>query len=119
MGVPNGTWDEPRMARPLAGRGDLVVSGTVSNQGSFYDRFEHVVLLSAPLEVLIERVSRRTNNPYGRAVEQRDEIRRYVAEVEPLLRHGASVELDGRLPVSVLADRVDVLIAVGRPGQSM
>jgi shikimate kinase len=117
--LPDGTWDEPRMARLLAEDGDLVVSGTVSNQGSFYDRFDHVVLLSAPFEVLIERVSRRINNPYGGTVEQRDEIRRYVTEVEPLLRRGASIQLDGRLPVSVLANRVEVLMAAGRRGHSV
>ena len=63
--LPDGTWDEDRMAALLAAAPDVVVSGTVSNQGRFYDRFEHVVLLSAPVDVLLERVRRRTNNPYG------------------------------------------------------
>jgi shikimate kinase len=108
---PAGHWDEPRMAGLLAGHPDVVVSGTVSNQGRFYDRFEHVVLLSAPVEVLLERCRRRTDNPYGRSVEQQEEIRRYAAEVEPLLRRGATLELDGRLPVSRLADVVDGLVS--------
>ncbi|MGA4670883.1 hypothetical protein ACPCG0_13970 [Propionibacteriaceae bacterium Y1923] len=93
----------------LAEHGDLVVSGTAENQGQFYDRFEHVILLSAPVETLIERVATRTNNPYGRTPEQQDEIRRYVREVEPLLRRGASLELDGRRPVRELADVVESL----------
>ena len=46
---PSGEWDEERMDALLAEHPDVVVSGTVSNQGRFYDRFEHVVLLSAPL----------------------------------------------------------------------
>lgn len=41
----------------------LVVSGTAENQGRFYDRFDHVVLLSAPVDVLIERGCSRTHNP--------------------------------------------------------
>ena len=86
-----------------------MVSGTVANQGLFYDRFEHVVLLSAPVEVLIERVATRSNNPYGSLAEHQDEIRRYVAEVEPLLRRGATVELDGRRPPTELADAVGEL----------
>ena len=65
----------------LASNPDVVVSGTVENQGRFYDRFEHVVLLSAPLHVLVERVSRRTNNPYGQTPEQRAEIARYLDTV--------------------------------------
>src|SRR5690349_20227288 len=68
--LANGTWDEPRMAALLTERSDVVVSGTVENQGRFYDRFDLVVLLSALLNVLLDRVLRRTNNPYGKTAEQ-------------------------------------------------
>ena len=108
--LPDGTWDEHRMDRMLARHPDVTVSGTVENQARFYDRFEHVVLLSAPLEVLFERVSTRTNNPYGKTVEQRAEIASYVQTVEPLLRRGATLELDGQSPVSELADAIDRLV---------
>ena len=108
--LPDGTWDEPRMTALLARHPTLAVSGTVPNQGRFYGRFDQVVLLSAPVEVLLERVARRVNNPYGKTAEQREEIRRYVVEVEPLLRPGATVELDGRRPVTELADAVVSLL---------
>lgn len=108
--LPGALWDELRMSDLLARHGSLVVSGTVENQGRFYDRFEHVVLLSAPVDVLLERVVTRTNNPYGRSVAQQSEIRRYVAEVEPLLRRGAGIELDGRRSVAELADEVEALL---------
>lgn len=104
-----GPWDEPRMAELLAAESTVVVSGTVENQGRFYDRFEHVVLLSAPVDVLIARVRSRTNNPYGHSPEQQGEIRRYVAEVEPLLRRGATVEMDARLPVDRLVNEISRL----------
>jgi hypothetical protein len=80
--LAGGLWDETRMARLLADRSDLVVSGTVSNQRTFYDRFEHMVLLSAPVEVLLERVRTRRSNPYGRTSEQRAEIVGYVETVD-------------------------------------
>lgn len=107
--LPSGGWDEHRMSDLLQRHDHVVVSGTAENQGRFYDRFDHVVLLSAPVDVLIERVSSRTNNPYGRASEQQEEIRRYAAEVEPLLRRGASIELDGRRSVADLADAIEAL----------
>jgi hypothetical protein len=69
--LPDGTWDEGRMDRMLARHPDVIVSGTVENQGRFYDRFEHVVLLSAPREVLFDRVSTRTKNPYGKTRQSR------------------------------------------------
>lgn len=106
----DGTWDEAPMAELLAAHHNVVISGTVENQGRFYDRFEHVVLLSAPVDVLLERVSIRTNNPYGRTREQRADIRRYVEDVEPLLRRSATLELDGRRPVAELADALDQLM---------
>ena len=102
--LPGPVWDEFRMSELLDRHDDVVVSGTVENQGRFYDRFEHVVLLSAPVGVLIERVAVRTTSPYGRSTDQQAEIREYVVDVEPLLRRGATVELDGGLPVRVWAD---------------
>lgn len=110
--LPDGTWDESRMDQLLADHRDIVVSGAVSNQGRFYDRFEHVVLVSAPLEVLLDRVATRTNNPYGRDPEQRAEIARYVATIEPLLRRGATLELDGRRPPAELADMLEGLVGL-------
>ena len=111
--LPGDTWDEERMAALLAAEPEVVVSGTVSNQGRFYDRFEHVVLLSAPLDVLLERVTTRTTNPYGTDPQERADIARYVTTVEPLLRAGADLELDGRLPVRQLADIVEPLLTTG------
>jgi shikimate kinase len=108
--LPNRTWDEPRMQRFLESNPDVVVSGTVHNQGRFYDCFEHVVLLSAPLHVLVGRVGSRANNPYGKSPEQQAEIATYVDTVEPLLRNGATLELDGQLPVSELADVIEKLV---------
>jgi dephospho-CoA kinase len=108
--LPDGTWDEARMTELLASHADVVVSGTVENQGRFYDRFDQVVLLSAPLDVILERVSRRENNRYGRTPDQRAEIAEYLRIVEPLLRRGATRELDGRRPVTELADSVESLV---------
>ncbi|MFF0265254.1 AAA family ATPase [Kribbella sp. NPDC004536] len=107
----DGIWNEARMADLLT-QPDVIVSGTVENQGLFYDRFHHVVLLTAPLDVLIDRVSRRTNNPYGKTPAQLAEIAHYVRTVEPLLRRGATLELDTRQPVSALADAIDNLSGI-------
>lgn len=102
-------WDEQRMAALLAEESPvpLFVSGCVSNQGRFYDRFEKVVLLSAPLEVVLRRVKERANNPYGKTLEQQAEIALNLREVEPLLRRGADIELDSsRLTITEIADEL-------------
>ncbi|RZT20774.1 shikimate kinase [Kribbella sp. VKM Ac-2569] len=107
--LSDGTWDERRMDQLLADQVDVIVSGTVENQGKFYDRFDHVVLLTAPLDILIERVRRRTNNPYGQTPEQQAEIAHYAQTVEPLLRAGATLELDTQQPVTTLANTIESL----------
>ena len=108
---PHDFWDEPRMTALLASESDLFVSGPVENQGTVYDRFDDVVLLSVPVDVLLLRVTARTNNPYGRTSEGQAEIRMHVVEVEPLLRAGASVEPDGQQSVIELADFLEQFIS--------
>lgn len=108
--LPGAVWDEPRMATLLAEHDTLAVSGTVQNQGLFYDRFKHVVLLSAPLEVLLARVAKRTNNPYRKTEPQRAEIAEYVETVGPLLRKSATVEFDGRRSQENLTDELARLL---------
>src|SRR5438270_12516313 len=48
----------------------LFVSACVSNQGKFYDRFDQVILLSAPVSVTVQRLANRTDSPYGKRAEE-------------------------------------------------
>lgn len=105
--MPGALWDAPRMNALLACHDTIAVGGTAQNQGRFYGDFEHVLYLRVPLEVLLDRVRARTNNPYGKTAEQQADIAEYVAAVEPLILRTATSELDGLLPVQVLADRVE------------
>lgn len=104
--TPEGIWDARLMDEVLAGNDSVVVSGTVENQGQFYDRFDHVVLLSAPEEAILERVQNRSTNPYGSSDEERAEIRGYLRSVEPLLRSGATVEIDATRPLIDIAREI-------------
>ena len=105
-GLSEAQWDEPRMSALLAQQSTIAVCGTADNQGRFYDRFEHVIYLYVPLEVLLDRVRGRPNNPYGKTSEQQADIARYVVAVEPLIRRTATLELDGLMPIEALAERV-------------
>lgn len=89
----------------------LFIAGTVWNQAVFRSRFDEIVLLSAPVDVLLDRVAHRDTNPFGKSAEERDRIVADTAEVEPLLRSSATVEIDTRQP---LADVVDQLAALVR-----
>jgi len=106
-------WREDRIDALLAENPSgetLFIAGCVSNQGQFYPRFGAVVLLSAPVEVILERVASRTTNDFGKNDVERDRIVADLATVEPILRSGATVEIDARRPIH---DVVDELEAIG------
>jgi dephospho-CoA kinase len=101
-------WREDRMTALLAEDDgpSLYVSGTVSNQGRFYDRFDAVVLLSAPAGVLLSRLENRRTNDYGKSREERELILRQLAEVEPLLRRTCTHELDAAEPLDRIVEQL-------------
>ena len=68
------------------------------------------ILLSAPLEVALGRIAARTDNPYGKTVEQHALIVTQHAAVESRLREWAQHELDGTRPTAELADDVEALL---------
>jgi len=101
-------WREDRMTQLLAQDDgpSLYVSGTVSNQGRFYDRFDAVVLLSAPAEVLLSRIQDRETNTYGKSPEQRELVLGHLVDVEPLLRRTCTHELDATQPLATIVDQL-------------
>src|SRR4051794_9571546 len=54
--------------------GTLFLAGCVANQGRFYPRFDAVVLLSVPAEVLLDRLATRHTNNFGKSDAERDRI---------------------------------------------
>ena len=118
-GVPNGpdspvepgrdwVWREERLHSLLSGDGDgvLFVSGCAANMGKFLARFDHVVLLTAPEAVIVERLAARTTNPYGKRPEEVARVMGQLRTVEPLLRRAADYEIDTTLPLDQVVAKV-------------
>lgn len=106
-------WREGRIQRLLATEDAdvLFVSGCKSNQGTFYPQFDHIVLLSAPVEVIVERLATRTTNPYGKHPDELARVLWHRETVEPLLRRGATLEIDTSAPLDhVLQTILDVVL---------
>ncbi len=109
---PEWVWREDR-AQELLSKEDrevLFVSGCAVNQGRFYSRFEHIVLLSAPPSVLVERLATRTTNPYGKRPEEVEEVLRNQQVVEPLLRRRATLEIDTSAPIDEVLSALLTLV---------
>jgi len=89
----------------------LFVAGCEENQARFHAQFDHIILLSAPLEVVMGRPAGRTSNPYGKTPEELSRIVDDVAAVEPLLRRVADHEVRTTIPltevVTAILDLVD------------
>ncbi len=88
------------------GTGALFVAGCEENQVDFYPRFDHIVLLSAPRAVLVDRVTRRSTNRYGKSPEELRRILDDLDTVEPLLRQGADHEVVTDVPLAEVVSAV-------------
>lgn len=116
--APDGdwVWNEDRVAE-LLGSSDgkwLFTSGCAENQGQFHPQFEKIILLSAPTEVIEERLRTRTNNQYGKRPGELEEVLGYVETVEPLLRRAAHHEIDTSAPLDEVLEAVLTLVGAER-----
>ena len=84
----------------------LFLGGCSPNQGQFYPRFDHIVLLTAPAHVIVERLVTRTNNPYGKRPEDVARVLDLLHTVEPLLRRGAGTVIDTTIPLTQVVEQV-------------
>jgi shikimate kinase len=111
-------WIEDRIQRLLSERrsDDLFLSGCASNQGKFYPQFSHIILLSAPLDLIMRRLAERTTNAFGKRPEERRRVLSDLAAVEPLLRKTAGYEIDTSVPVEEVVENVLQFAGLAGPG---
>jgi hypothetical protein len=105
---PGWLWREDRIEELLATEDAevLFLSACVPNQSTFYSRFDHVVLLTASPELTVRRLRERTNNPYGKSVEDLADVLHFKSTVEPMLRRGATREIDTDMPLGDVVARI-------------
>jgi broad-specificity NMP kinase len=100
-------WLEDRVREMLEGPEEvLFVAGCASNQVKFQDEFDHIVLLSAPSEVVRQRLATRDTNPFGKTADEEARVLADQAVVEPMLRRVADTEIVTTAPVERTLDAV-------------
>lgn len=89
-------WREDRIQELLSTEDAEIVfvSGCAANMSVFLPQFDHVVLLSAPADVIAERLRTRINNFYGKYPDEVARVLSLKESVEPLLRRVAGHEVD-------------------------
>jgi dephospho-CoA kinase len=95
-GARDWVWREDRMQDLLSSEGAdlLFVSGCAANMGKFLPQFDHVVLLSALAEMIVERLATRNTNTYGKRPEEVARTLELMETIEPRLRRIAGHEID-------------------------
>ncbi len=101
-------WNEERIQALLSTEEAdvLFLGGTSPNMGKFLPQFDHVILLSAPADVIVERLRTRTNNPYGKRPGEIERVLDLVKTIEPLLRKAADHEIDTSVSLDEVAATV-------------
>ena len=84
----------------------LFIAGCEENQVRFHSRFDLIVLLSAPAEVLAGRLAIRTGNPFGKSAGELERVLDDLRLVEPLLRRAADHEIVTTRPLDDVAAEV-------------
>jgi broad-specificity NMP kinase len=111
-------WDVDRISRLLATEDVdvLFLVGSDDSQGLFYRDFDQIVLLSAPREVMVERLASRTNNPFGKRPGELAKVFADVDTYEPMMRRWATHEIDTSNPLDRVVD--EILSLVPKPPAS-
>jgi len=84
----------------------LFVAGCEENQVRFHPRFDLIILLSAPAEILIERLASRTTNSFGKSSRELARVLHDLRAVEPLLRTAADHEIRTTMPLTEVVAEV-------------
>lgn len=97
-------WRSGAVAALLAAHdGLLFFAGCSQEQAAL--PFDRRVLLTAPVDVLADRLRTRTTNGYGRDPRELAQVLADRDAVEPLLRASADLVLDATQPTAALADQ--------------
>lgn len=84
----------------------LFIAGCEQNQVAFHPRFDVIILLSAPTEVLIERLASRTANCYGKSPAELARVLDDIRAIEPRLRRIADHEIRTTIPLTNVVSTV-------------
>jgi shikimate kinase len=92
----------------------LFMSGCAANMAKFYSQFDHIILLTAPADLIVDRLATRTNNPYGKRPEEVARVLALLQTIEPKLRRVAGHEVDTSAPLNQVVANVLQLVGESR-----
>ena len=101
--LPDGRqrWREDAIASLLATEDAdvLFVAGCEENQVRFHPQFDYIILLSAPTQIMMQRLVDRTGNSFGKRHGDLGRVLSDTENIEPLLRRAADREIITTVPL--------------------
>jgi dephospho-CoA kinase len=94
----------------------LFLAGWEENQVRFHPQFDHIILLSAPIKTMLQRLGARTSNPYGKAPGDLDRVisdtQKIETMTEPCFAVGDEEALSAAFPEAMCGDHLHPCRAV-------
>jgi dephospho-CoA kinase len=84
--------------------GMLFFAGCSEEQAAFH--WDRQILLTAPEPVILDRLSHRTNNPFGKTEREKQKIVSDLRHFEPMLRRSATAVIDSTQPLAAVVNEV-------------
>ncbi|MBR0694253.1 AAA family ATPase [Bradyrhizobium lablabi] len=100
-------WREDRVRALLSKPGDgmLFISGCAENMRQLFFLIDAIILLSAPVATIMERLAMRSSG-YGQIAEERQKVCQLISTIEPVLRKSADYEIDTTRPINATVDEI-------------
>lgn len=95
----------------------LFISGCAENMPQLFPLIDCVILLSAPVATLMERLRTRSGGGYGSVADERRRVSDLISTVEPLLRESANYEISTGGPIQATVDEI-IRISGARPNEA-
>lgn len=101
-------WNVKRLGKAMEKTVDeeLFVSGCAEEQAGLYHKFRIIILLSAPREIVLDRIRSRTENSFGQNPAEMEHILSDLENIGPHLREKCTYEISTTMPVKDVVDRI-------------
>ncbi|HZP68921.1 MAG TPA: AAA family ATPase [Pseudolabrys sp.] len=101
-------WQEDKVRALLAAhsRGTIFISGCAQNMARLFPLIDRIILLSAPVATIMQRLEARSPDGYGRTETDQQKVRELIALVEPQLRASADHEIVATGSVETTVDEI-------------
>lgn len=93
----------------------IIVTGIADNQNSYLDLFDKLFVLRCKPEIFLKRViERKTDNLFGKSLQEREYLLGFYQDFEKDLLERGAVPVNAEMPIENVADKIIARIGGGK-----